>query len=543
VVADLHGSIAADIDNGSNPSFLSAFRYDAYGETVDSYNSAGNTLILPWRYQGRILESADGATDLYDFAARSYDPGLGAFTSFDTVAGSAQNPLSLNRYLYANANPASLVDPDGHWPWDDAAKAVSDAAKATVDAASNVTKTVVNTATTVASTYVNTVSNVANTVTSAASSAATFVSQNASTLAHTTLAVASFVPGLNVGASLLDAGLYAAEGDYMSAGLSLAGAIPGGALLKYGGRMLRAGADIEKGVKIAGDVEKADRLITDAEKAQAVIRDGEKAEKIAADGEKAEKEASKLEDAAACVVRHSFSPDTAVETPDSSRAIAGLKIGDTVEAYDPRTGVTGPHLVTAVMVHTDPVVEHLATDAGPIETTPNHPFFTTDRGWVEAGQLRVGEQIRTDSATPATVSGFTTEATPSSMWDLTVADAHSFFVGAGAVLVHNCSPSQTLSKNISQATKLQPQAGEAAHHIVAYGSKKAQEARDILAKFNVGINSAENGVFLKASYHAATHTNNYYQALTDALRPSGSKDEALSVLDQFRNRLLGGFKW
>jgi RHS repeat-associated protein len=67
-----------------------------------------------WRFQGRILESADGSTDLYDFQARSYDPSLGAFTSFDSVAGSAQNPLTLNRFLYANANPATLVDPDGH---------------------------------------------------------------------------------------------------------------------------------------------------------------------------------------------------------------------------------------------------------------------------------------------------------------------------------------------------------------------------------------------------------------------------------------------
>ena len=30
------------------------------------------------------------------------------------MSGSAQNPLTLNRYLYANANPATLVDPDGH---------------------------------------------------------------------------------------------------------------------------------------------------------------------------------------------------------------------------------------------------------------------------------------------------------------------------------------------------------------------------------------------------------------------------------------------
>ena len=76
------------------------------------------SITSPWRFQGRILESADGSTDLYDFSARSYDPGLGAFTSFDSVAGGAQNPLTLNRYLYANANPATLVDPTGHFAGD-----------------------------------------------------------------------------------------------------------------------------------------------------------------------------------------------------------------------------------------------------------------------------------------------------------------------------------------------------------------------------------------------------------------------------------------
>ena len=36
------------------------------------------------------------------------------FTSLDTVAGAAQHPLSMNRFLYAEANPATLVDPSGH---------------------------------------------------------------------------------------------------------------------------------------------------------------------------------------------------------------------------------------------------------------------------------------------------------------------------------------------------------------------------------------------------------------------------------------------
>src|SRR4030042_463554 len=49
--------------------------------TLASYSA-----IAPSRYQGRILQSADGATDLYDFGARSYDPSLASFISFDTGA-------------------------------------------------------------------------------------------------------------------------------------------------------------------------------------------------------------------------------------------------------------------------------------------------------------------------------------------------------------------------------------------------------------------------------------------------------------------------
>jgi len=117
LIADLHGNIVAAVSPGSSPALLSAYRYDAYGETCGSWSAGSGSIAVPWRFQGRLLESATGGTDLYDFGARSYDPSLGAFTSFDSVAGSAQNPLTLNRYLYANANPATLVDPDGHAAW------------------------------------------------------------------------------------------------------------------------------------------------------------------------------------------------------------------------------------------------------------------------------------------------------------------------------------------------------------------------------------------------------------------------------------------
>ena len=112
LLADLHGNMAAAF-NAAGTSFSDAFAYDAWGEVVSSVTSS---LPTPWRYQGRILESAAGTPDLYDFGARSYAPGIGTFTSLDSVHGSAQNPRLLNGYLYADANPATLVDPDGHCP-------------------------------------------------------------------------------------------------------------------------------------------------------------------------------------------------------------------------------------------------------------------------------------------------------------------------------------------------------------------------------------------------------------------------------------------
>jgi RHS repeat-associated protein len=118
-VPDLHGNVVAAI--GPDATFVNAYRYDPYGQTVATWTATTGSVKMPWRYQGRILESAgtSTSTDLYDFQARSYDPSLGGFTSLDSVAGSAQNPLTLNRYLYANANPATLVDPDGHCNSDD----------------------------------------------------------------------------------------------------------------------------------------------------------------------------------------------------------------------------------------------------------------------------------------------------------------------------------------------------------------------------------------------------------------------------------------
>ncbi|MCI0583533.1 MAG: RHS repeat-associated core domain-containing protein [Chloroflexi bacterium] len=106
--------MAAELSqNGA--AILSALRYDPWGlvPTGGAWDSGGS-FTNPWRYQGRLDVSPVAGDQLYDYGARFYAPAAGVLTQLDSYAGQALDPRSMNRYLYAEANPATLIDPDGH---------------------------------------------------------------------------------------------------------------------------------------------------------------------------------------------------------------------------------------------------------------------------------------------------------------------------------------------------------------------------------------------------------------------------------------------
>lgn len=106
-------------------------------------------------------------------------------------------------------------------------------------------------------------------------------------------------------------------------------------------------------------------------------------------------------------------------------------------AYDEATGTTGSFPVTAVLAHDDPVLVHLTIADAAITTTPEHPFFVQGHGWVAAARLWLGAPVRTAAGGVGRVQALALEPRTARMYNLTVATAHTFFVGAGGWLVHN----------------------------------------------------------------------------------------------------------
>ena len=150
--------------------------------------------------------------------------------------------------------------------------------------------------------------------------------------------------------------------------------------------------------------------------------------------------AGKADDTVEAVVRtcaNSFSYDTLVSTPYGFTAISELDVGEYVLAFDEATGTLIYAPILATWVHNDPIIVHLTIDGELIESTPEHPFKLASGEWVFAKDLQIGDQIQKANQTTGTVNEITFIYDAQSMYNLTVATAHTYFVGEGQWLVHN----------------------------------------------------------------------------------------------------------
>ena len=104
-VYDGHGSVRALADESGK--VTDTYVYDAFGNLISGVGSTKNDFLF-------CGEQFDPVTGLYYLRARYMNPSVGRFITMDSYEGSIDDPVSLHKYLYANANPVSNSDPSGY---------------------------------------------------------------------------------------------------------------------------------------------------------------------------------------------------------------------------------------------------------------------------------------------------------------------------------------------------------------------------------------------------------------------------------------------
>ncbi|HHX7297759.1 TPA: HINT domain-containing protein [Neisseria meningitidis] len=147
-----------------------------------------------------------------------------------------------------------------------------------------------------------------------------------------------------------------------------------------------------------------------------------------------------------------------VKTADGYKAIAHIQAGDRVLSKDEASGETGYKPVTARYgnPYRETVYIKVSDGIGKIQTLVSNkipPFYSQGK-WIQAGRLKKGDTLLSESGAKQTVQNITFKQQPLKAYNLTVADWHTYFVKGDraeteGVWVHNsCPPKRTgSSKN------------------------------------------------------------------------------------------------
>ena len=133
-----------------------------------------------------------------------------------------------------------------------------------------------------------------------------------------------------------------------------------------------------------------------------------------------------------------FAGGTAVRTIDGDRAIETVRAGDLVLVQDTKSGALGYQAVVAAY-HNPPnsTLRIKLGEAEAVVATGIHRFWKVGKGWTMARDLKAGDLVRVlDGA--ATVSAVEPDRVQR-VFNLEVAEGHSFLVGKLGALVHDNS--------------------------------------------------------------------------------------------------------
>ncbi|MCG3132707.1 MAG: hypothetical protein FLDDKLPJ_03573 [Phycisphaerae bacterium] len=134
-----------------------------------------------------------------------------------------------------------------------------------------------------------------------------------------------------------------------------------------------------------------------------------------------------------------FLSGTMVLTPEGNRSIESIAPGDRVITANLELGESTVGVVSRVAYGTSKELIRVVLPNEVLVCTPEHPFWVKKRGWTKAGALQSNDELLSANGSLIEVVGVDHEYHPCSVrvFNITVDGCHVYYVGEGAVLVHN----------------------------------------------------------------------------------------------------------
>ena len=381
-IQDGHGSVTALVENTTDSTaqncITDIYTYDAYGILLNKTGDTDNDYL----YTG---EQYNESTGLYYLRARYMSPETGTFTTMDTYAGTLDNPVSLHKYLYANANPVMYTDPTGYFSFSETtiAQGIQATLQDLIVPGFNLKK-LMSWANLAVTTY-----DVINTIQMVYAGEA-----NVFDLAS------SIVKGM-VAQTCISCVATAALGETAALLLKLVG--------------------------IGQDTIGLVKAIKSKDPEQIVIA------------------TLRLSISLFTLSCQCFTGDTLVSTEDGDVRIDEIRPGDKVWTNNVETGEKELQEVKSVKETKTDIIVHVITDDGnEIQTTMFHPFYVKDESketlgnWVAASNLKKGDELLTEDGKNIKVSEVRVQKLDEeiTVYNLEITEVHTYYV-AGGVLVHN----------------------------------------------------------------------------------------------------------
>ena len=156
---------------------------------------------------------------------------------------------------------------------------------------------------------------------------------------------------------------------------------------------------------------------------------------------------------------------------DGMKPIEEIRKGDWVWSVAPETGDPELKQVEDVFVNETDEIVHVRYGDTEIDATPTHPFYTPDRGWVSAVNLRAGDRLQLVNGEYVTVEQVQHEIleSPVKVYNFEVEGFRTYYVGNNSVLVHN-----TCGKKPTSLDQMQKQVerGQAPRSVVRVDDPK-----------------------------------------------------------------------